>query len=399
MGLPKVRILFENGALGLVADSPDGVMGLVCTGAAVSQTFSLATSYSIRKYSELEDNLGITAANNANIDKIVSEFYSIAPEGTKLWLMGLANTVTLEDMCDKDESYAKKLLLEAQGEIRGLLISRTPAAQYTPTVTHGVDADVEAAIVKAQVLATYAADTLFAPVFVLIEGRSFSGTASALTDLKTGSDNRCGVVIGDTEEDSEAAAMGIIGGRIASTPVHRKMQRVRDGALPVTAIYIKDKKAEVADVESIHDKGYITFRTFQGRSGYFIAGDPLATLPTDDYCTLSARRTIDKAYRIAYQSMLDELSDEVPVNDDGTIAVTRAKSLESKIERSIISSMTASGELGNDPGNPADTGVVAFIDRTQNLVSTGKLVLSLKVKPYGYASYIDVKLGFKTVSA
>ena len=396
--LPRVKIYFENGALGRVLASSDGVMGALCTGVAVSTTFALGTAYAIRKFADLETELGITAENNANIVKLVSEFYSEAPDGTKLWLMGFANTVTLAQMVDKDLTNGKNLLLAAQGEIKGLLVSRTPAAQYSPTITAGLDADVAAALTKAQALAEYAAETLFAPIFVVLEGRSFSGTPADLTDMTDGSDNRVSILIGDTADDSGDAAVGLLGGRIAAIPVSRKISRVRDGALSCDAAYIKDKKAELADVESIHDKGYITFRTFVGRSGYFFSDDPTCTLPTDDYNSLTARRTVDKAYRIAYNTLLNDLSDEVPVNGDGTIAVTKAKTFETNVENAIINSMTASGELGNDPGNPADTGVVAFIDHSQNLVSTGRLVMTLRVKPYGYPKYIDVNLGFQTIS-
>lgn len=397
MSLPRVKIYFENGALGQVASIDDGVLGILCTGVAVPSTFALGTAYTLRKFADLEE-LGITTSNNANIVKLVSEFYSEAPDGTELWLMAFANTVTLAQMVDKDLTNGKNLLLAAQGKIKGLLVSRTPSDQYTPTIEAGLDNDVAAALTKGQALAEYAADTLFAPIFVILEGRSYSGTASALTDMTTGSSNRVAIMIGDTASNTGNAAIGLLGGRIAAIPVSRKISRVRDGALSITTGYIKDKKAELADPESIHDKGYITFRTFVGRSGYFFSDDPTCTLPTDDYNSLTARRTVDKAYRIAYNTLLNDLSDEVPVNSDGTIAVTRAKSFETNVENAIINSMTARGELGNDPGNPADTGVVAFIDHTQNLVSTGRLVMTLRVKPYGYPKYIDVNLGFQTIS-
>ncbi|GAB1403045.1 hypothetical protein MASR1M74_02230 [Lentimicrobium sp.] len=60
--------------------------------------------------------------------------------------------------------------------------------------------------------------------------------------------------------------------------------------------------------------------------------------------------------------------------------------------------MTANGELGNDPSNQNDTGVECLIDTTQNIVATGFLKVGLRVKPYGYARYINVELGFKTIS-
>ena len=397
--LPRVKIVFENGALGLVSPSPDGVLGVLCSGVVVSGKFALGTAYIITKFADLETNLGITTANNANIVKFFSDFYAMAPDGTEVWLMGFADTVTLTNMVDKDVSTnGKALLLAANGRLRGLIVCRTPAVGYTPTITAGLDADVAAAVVKAQVLAAYTADTLMAPIFVMLEGRSYSGVSTALTDMSLDTKNRVGIFIGDTVTSSANACMGLLAGRIASIPVQRNIGRVKDGSIASLTAYIYDKKVEQEDTTVIHDKGYITLRTFVGRSGYFFTDDHLCTLSTDDYHTLTARRTIDKAYRIAYDTLLGELLDEIPVNDDGTIAITKAKSIETKVENAIINSMTINGELGNDPGNQNDTGVSCFIDHTQNLVSTNQLDVVVKVKPFGYAKYIDVKLGFKTLT-
>ena len=398
-GLPKVTIVFDNGALGLVSPSPDGVLGVLCTGVVVAGKFALATPYIITSFDDLSNNLGITTANNANIVKLFSDFYSMAPAGTEVWLMAFADTVTLTQMVDVTLTNGKSLILAANGRLRGLIVTRTPASGYTATVTAGLDGDVATAVVKAQAIAQWSADTLMAPIFVMMEGRSFSGVASALTDMSTASNNRVGIFIGDTITTSANACMGMLAGRIAAVGVQRNIGRVKDGPISSLTAFIYDKKVEQADPGSIHDKGYITLRTFVGRSGYFFSDDNLCTLPTDDYCSLTARRTIDKAYRIAYDTLLNELLDEIPVNDDGTIAATKAKSIETKVENAIINSMTINGELGNDPGNQNDTGVICFIDHTQNLVSTHELNITLKVKPFGYPKYIVVNLGFKTLTA
>ena len=66
------------------------------------------------------------------------------------------------------------------------------------------------------------------------------------------------------------------------------------------------------------------------------------------------------------------------------------------METDIISQMTAKGNLGNDPTDVNDSGVECSIDRNQNILSTKKIEIGLRVKPKGYAKYLDVKLGFKT---
>lgn len=153
---------------------------------------------------------------------------------------------------------------------------------------------------------------------------------------------------------------------------------------------------EIADVETIHEKGYITFTTFVGRTGYFIADDNLATRVEDDYRSLTNRRVIDKAYRIAYNTLLDSLNDEVPIAADGTLSPAWCASVKADVEQAIVSNMTANGNLGNDPDDTSDTGVECSIDYAQNILATSHLAVGLRVKPNGYAKYIDVELGFKT---
>lgn len=400
MALPRVKIVLANGALGAVAPLADGVLGLITTAVAVPDTFELNKAYKITSLDDLA-TLGITEANNPRLYKDVSQFYTEAGTGSKaeLWIFGVADTVTLEDMVDSTSTTTARALFEAaNGRIRGIIISRKPDVAYTPTITNGIDADVEAAIVKAQVLGQYAQDTYKAPCFVIIEGREYSGVSADLSDQRQSTDNRVAVFIGDTESDSGDAAVGILAGRIAKIQVQRNPGRVKDGSLAIASAYIKDKDARVADVAGIHDKGYISLRTYTGRNGYYISDDPMCAKVSDDYSQLTARRTIDKAFRIAYDTLLDELLDNLPVYPDGTLVPAIVKAWQAKVETAISLQMTANGELSADPDDPNDRGVQCYIDASQNVVSTSKVNVSIKVRPFGYSRYIDVELGFQTVT-
>lgn len=396
--LPRIKIYFENGALGIQAPSADGVLGICATGVAVSGTFELAKAYSLRGMTDV-DALGITAANNASLFRLLTEFYDQAGEGTKVWLMAFPDTVKLSDMADKTQDYGKKLLSAAVGEIRGLILSRTPASGYTFVAANGVDPDVTLALTNAQALSEYAADTMFAPIFTIIEGFGFTGISADLTDFTSaGTDNRAAIFIGNTSGAGDNQAMGIIAGRIASVPVQRNIGRVKDGPLSPVKTYIKTTPTELADVTGIHDKGYMTFRTFIGRAGYFFADDPMAVKNTDDYSHLTARRTIDKAFRICYDVLSEQLLDEIPVNANGTMQAPMVKVWQTLVENAISTQMTANGELSADAADPKDRGVVCFIDPNQNIVSTSKMNVSVRVRPFGYPRYIDVYLGFQIVN-
>lgn len=399
--LPRVKIAFANGALGQVEALADGCLGFLALGAHEvgtdgNRSFELGKVYTLKKLSALEA-LGVTADNNPNLYRNVKDFYAEAGDGTELYIMGFPATATFASVLDKDNAAGAKLLLRtSNGKLRGLLAFKTPAEDEVPTVANGLDTDVAAALAKAQGLGEWATDELRAPIFTLVEGHGFTGDASELSSLTTMEYNRVGVVIGDTAPDSPNACMGIVGGRIASVPVQRKISRVKDGALTPLTIYVGDRPAELADVETVHEKGYITFTTFVGRTGYFIADDNLATRIEDDYRSLTNRRVIDKAYRVAYNTLLDTLNDEVPIASDGSLSPSWCTSVKSTVEQAVISNMTAEGNLGNDPGDPNDTGVECTIDYRQPILSTSRLDVGLRVKPNGYAKYIDVELGFKT---
>lgn len=397
--LPRVKIIFGNGALGSVADSADGLLGLLVQGVAIPEKFELGKAYVLSSLESLTE-LGITAESNPGIAKAVREFYAEAGEGTQVWLMAFPETMNMATMLDVANDHAKALVVAAKGALKGIVVCRTLASGYTPSVVSGMDSDVTAALPKAQELCEWAANSLYAPLFCIIPCVSFSGNPVEMVPLTTMSYNRVGVLVGDTLSGSKVAATAVLAGRIAASPVQRSLARVKSGAVKSLTMHIGDKAVELfGNIDLLHTKGYITFRTFSGKAGYFFTDDPLATSVSDDYALIPRRRTIDKAYRVAYATLLEELSDEVPINDDGTIAASLIKSWQNAVESAIVSQMTAVGNLGIDPSNPNDTGVECYINPSQNVAATSRINVRLRVKPYGYAKYVDVYLGFKTANA
>jgi hypothetical protein len=396
MALPRVKISFENGALGGVAPSEDGVCGLVAYATAVSTTFALDTPYLITKLDGLVA-LGITSeatGANAALYKTVKEFYSEAPDGTKLWVMGVAASTTIANLTDKANNIISPLLMAARGSINILMLKVASAAE--PTMSGSIDGAVLTAVTNLQALAEDWTVNRYAPFMCLVEALSYNGVAASLPDLTARSDNRVGVVLGDSVTGSAGAAVGLVAGRLAAEPVQRSLARVRSGAIKAETMYIGTNQAELGDPDVANDLGYIVPRTFVGKSGYYWSDDHLATGTSDDYCAIPRRRVIDKAYRIAYKTLVDEIAENVPVNTEGKLAAFHCKGVETSVESAIVNSMTSEGNLGNDPDNASDLGVQCYIDPDQNILATSRLEINLKVKPHGYSKYIDVKLGFKT---
>nr|DAY14487.1 MAG TPA: tail sheath protein [Caudoviricetes sp.] len=387
--LPRIKIQFLNGQLGTVGESPDGLFALVCGAAAVTKKLELGKAYTLHTFDEL-DALGVTSENNPRLHKHVQDFYTEAEEGTKLVIFPVDKAKTFTELCDKDTGVIKELITAENGALRGIFVAGD--GREATITTNGLDNDLFTALPKAQQLAEWATVSLYAPLFVILEGRGYKD--GAVKDLHKEAYNRVGVLIGDTVKASEGAAVGLMAGRLATLPVQRNIARVKNGALKPVAMFIGEKPVEenASAVSDLYDAGYITPRKYVGKAGYFFTDDRLACEQTDDYAHITARRTIDKAYRIAYAALLELMMDELSVNEDGTLQNGIIMAWQQMMENAVNRAMTAAGELSADADG---TGCKAYIDPTQNVLSTSKIELTLKVRPFGYARYVDVKLGFQ----
>lgn len=405
--LPRVKIDFDNGALATVVPSPDGTFGLVAHADQVTinavVTFELGKAYVLKGTKDIA-KLGIVpSVGNYRLHKTLTEFYAEAGEGTELWLMGMAKATKVSDWFKKVDGVApiEKLLDAAKGKLRAIFTSFTAPAEFVPVIVGGLADDVLVAAANAQALSVDYTGRKYAPFFTVLEAIGFDGDVATLTDLNQSDFNRVALMIGDTEPKTAigytnfGAATGILAGRLAKNQVHVNIARVRDGATANLTAYVLDQAAELFDVESLHDKGFISFRFHQGKAGYFFTDDPQATSFEDDYKQLTHRRTIDKAFRLSYQVLVNYLLEDLPILNDGTISQPFLKAIESDVENTIANDMTASGELSSDVNNKDDKGVICFIDPNQNIVSDSTLSIVVRVRPHGYARFIDVLLGFQ----
>ena len=410
--LPRVKITFANGAIGGVSPMDDGVAALLApvvlssrsetdseTGEATTvpapmPALDYLTPTLLTSLADLEE-LGFDGESGGNVWQTVKEFYSEAPAQSKLWLMTYSGR--LSDVLDSEA--AKDLLRAAQGEIRILLCDLDEAAD-----SESLDENNNMpALLAAQILCQWATDQLYAPCMAVFAAHSHAA-AQSRPDLTAMGYNRVCMMDGCTDKEKPTQkALGLFGGRLASIPVQRSMARVKTGAIKASIMYLQgtaqdgtgSDRAELRGVSTLlHEKGYIVPRTFVGKTGYYWSDDLMACPASDDYGLIPRRRTIDKAYRIAYQTLVNEIAEEIPVTDQGTPAPAILKAIETKVESAIVNQMTSVGNLGTDPTDGNDLGVECAIDPDQNILATSRLEIRLRVKPYGYAKYIDVTLGF-----
>lgn len=387
MALPKVSIVLTSGQLGLVAPGADGVVGIVFNSIAAS---GLALGVSKQGFGLDEfEAVGITAAfdttNTLKVWRQIKEFYDEAGDGAELWVMLVSQATTMTSILDKTQAFAKKLLDDAAGRIKLLGVGRNPAVGYTPSTTaNQIDLDVITALVTGQALADDQL-AIFRPINIVVGAYAYTGTTSTLVDLKAQTKRNISILIGNSESGARAA-VGLLLGRLASVPVMRNPGRVKDGSVTMTAAFLGTAAFETVDSSAIaiHDKGFITLRKYTGKAGYYFSDDPTAVASTDDYSSLARCRVINKAIRIAYATYVEEILDEVEIDPTtGFLSAAKAKYYQSLIERAVNTAMA--GEI---------SGFAAYVDPTQNVLSTNKICIDARIVPFGYAKEIEVSLGF-----
>lgn len=387
MNLPNVNIVIGNGNMGNISLSDDGIAGLILTGAAVANKLELNQVYVLGSTLELA-KLGITEETNPLAHKEITAFYRTAGEGAELHLLVVDETTTLTQMCSEDAaSPLRKLINSAAGRIRLVGINRNTPADYEMTAEKGLDADVITAIASAHAVAEDFL-TSIAPFRVLLPALGWDGEANNLYKPREGSYNRVSVVMASDGKFGASklysAAIGQVLGRAAKIAVHQNLGRARDGAIAAKG-YLTDGKTpeeHFSLMNLLEDAGYIFYRTFAGKNGYYLNGDATATDVTDDYCFLSSGRVIDKAMVVTYRTYIDDILDNIRVDPDkGTIPVSICKSFEASIIRAVNTSM------GDEMSS-----FTAYIDPNQNILANGQMTITCKIVPLATLREITVNL-------
>lgn len=401
--LPGISIKFSNGNIGTVVPTADGVFGLLASAVAVADKFDLETPYILKGMTDVA-NLGIVPdVDNYFLYKWLSEYYAEAGEGAELWLIGFAQDEKVSDWFTPDvvtgKTPAEKLLDAANGRLSGLFTCFSPDENYVLVEEDELDADVAVARTKSQTLAENYTNKYFAPFFTIVEGYGFTGNKVGLSSLLEETNDRTGVFIGNTQKRTgDVAVIGsslsVLAGRLAAIQVHENPGKVKLGALKNQKAYIVDEPVETYDIETLHDKGYITFRTHVRKAGYYFTDSPLATPISDDYHYIERRRVIDKAFRLAHNIASNEILNDFDLTNEGKIDPIYAKDVEGRIETEIFTQMTQRNELSRDKSIQDDLGVQAAFNLNANVAQINRIEMVLKVRPRGTARWYDITLGY-----
>ena len=137
-------------------------------------------------------------------------------------------------------------------------------------------------------------------------------------------------------------------------------------------------------LNTLDNRRYIFLIKYVGISGSYVNDSHCAIAYTSDYAYIENNRTIDKAIRGVYSSMLPNLNSPLVLNSNGTLTDTTVAFFIGQASVNL-EQMVRDAEI---------SAFAVDIDTTQNVLSTSNLTISIKLVPIGVARQITINIGF-----
>lgn len=375
MPYPGVKVQVTNGNLQSRIAVLDSVPALVATVATAGLIGKAVQVYSLAD----AESKGYTKEAEPFMHRLVAGYYAELGGTQRLYIFGTAGSMTMaEALTPGTAGGVEKLLREAGGEINLIAVARQPQEGYSAGDGF-FDSDVEAAVLASKSLCE-AQQSSNTPVRILIEGRVANESATNSYKPNEVGNGFAGVVLGGTYPDG-SAAVDVALGRACKYGAHVKLGNGQNGALSVRQVYIGSQTMEErADMEVLHDAGFLTFMHRPGAAGYYFGRDNMCS--TDDYSILVHGRIIDKAQRVAAKAYLPFVESDIRMETDGTVNASDASYIENALDIALRSSM--SGQVSN---------VRVNVPLVQDVIGTSTLQVEVSVQPLGYLTWIAVTLG------
>ena len=414
----------QRGTIGASVDQgADAITGLLATGVAVAADaangisgIALGQTVKLTSLTDAEAygiNESYDSTNSLSVYRHISEFYRMFPNGT-LYLMLYSGDMEAAFA----EQYAKKLIIDANGEIRILGIANTPAAA-TEEYLNGFPEDVFGSIQLGQQLYDWAFST-FRPCQIILEGRDFNApNAASALDLRniTISNQvleafKVSVCIAQDWKFADGldairkkmADLGTMLGSIAKKAVNENIGEVEGGNLVDTT----NNKWLVAglsnhqtiagwdsQLEALDSKGYIFAISYTGITGYYWNNDHTCTpikKDKDGYFneyTISYGRVHDKAVRDLRTCLLPKVKSTQPVDPDtGKLPQALVTYFERLADDEVFNAMAAEGLI--------TAGKTTVDPNSDLLISPRELKVSFVLVPTGQIDEIKGTINLKT---
>lgn len=370
MPLNDVKFTTLQGGLGRTSAGEDHISSLMFSAAAPA-AYSGAKCKSYGDIEQVKAD-GITEGHATYGEAYyqAEEFFRIAP-GSTLWLCFSA-------------TYAE-MNTAAAGKIRQVGVFFTNFADLTAVHQTGATA-LEAAHAPIQVVAGYTGAAL---TLGTVADQAIN-TAPNVSVLIAGDGDGKGKALATALTKPYIPAVGAVLGLIALASVHESIAWVEPFNLSngseLEVIRLADGLNNPTDttLSGLNDKRYLVLRKHVGISGTYMNDSHTAVAGTNDYAYIESNRTIQKAKRGIRTALLPQLNSPLTVDaDTGKLAIGSIKYFEGLASRPLDQMLSAS-EI---------SAYGIYINPDQNVLSTSKLQIQVKIVPRGVARNIEVLIG------
>lgn len=390
MGLSKLTVNVGQSGLGRRPPNEDKISGLLFFSALPS---GFASDDRVKKVFQTEEaeTLGITVAAFPIHHYHISEYFRGNPEG-ELW-------IGIYAIPGGAYSFAEvgAMVKAAGGEIRqlgvyaGALTYASTQVTTIQTIINAIDGD---GYKQFQVL--YAANmeaitpvsgwsavgdlrTLNAPDVRVVAAQDGAGTGAALFVSQSQSITCLGLAIGMTSRSKVNESIG-----------YPLVFNLSDGLeMEVPALANSDLWSDLTPTAlgGIKDDGYlIALKRIPDVGGTYFDRVPSAVPLTSDFSFIENRRVVQKAIRLIRKALVPELNATLFLNADGTLRNDTVGYFQDK-GQDQLDFMLADDEF---------SAAKCLVDPKQNVLSTSKLVVTVKIVPTGIAEEIVVNIGLVT---
>lgn len=384
-----VKFIKQNGGLGRTLAGETHISGLIVYG---ENAVEKQVIVSVEQLAEL----GITATSNPVLFYHISEFFRIN-EGAKLYFQSVVAS-------DGNYTEVKVLQTFAQGSIRQFAICDFK----TPVTSLGASVGKLDAIAKE----LWALNT---PTSFLASFKVTAADIATLPNLHTLNAENVSVVLGQdggglgsylAQTKPSVSCIGAVLGSVSKAQVHESIAWVERQNLVTPYPYDKELtggnlKARELDVlalcdgsligdytpfqlEQLDEKGYIFGLKRTGIVGSYFNDSYTATALNSDFTYLENNRTISEAVRGINKALVPKISSPMYIDaDTGRLDPTSVSALEALCDE-VLDQMQRNGNI---------SGFKVSINPNQQVLSTSKLEVVLRIIPVGTLREIEVKIG------
>lgn len=384
MGLSGITTNIQQGGIGRRAPSNDKISALLWYSATYPTGFDVNNK--IKKVFTLQEAeaLGIlsTTAAVEVLHYHVKEYFRLQPEG-ELWIgvfpvpAGAYDFAEITTMADFTAGEFRQIGVYAN------LLDFTAA---------------QATTIQAIVVAQYTKGFRFSVGYQPNFPAAYNWTTT--TDIRTLTADRVSVLVGQDGGGKglalftlKAFTIGTVGawlGCISKAKVNQSIGNPANfnisGSGELDKLVMASGVALLADAAlgTLKDKGYSVVRKYAPRlAGSFFERIPAACSATSDYAWIEFGRTIDKAVRGVEAILMPQLQAGIALQSSGKMRDDVVGYFKDLCENPL-KDMQNAGEISN---------FLVLIDPNQNIQSTSRLTVTVKVQPTPIAEFITLNIG------